>query len=74
MDKLPALKSLRFDLPKFVWSLEKMERRIKTIFIGIRTRFETLKSPNFHFTNLYCSTNTLGKGMNPIILPPAMGK
>ena len=21
-----------------------------------------------------CSTNTLGKGMNPIILPPAMGK
>ena len=25
-----------------------------------------------HFTRVF--TNTLGKGMNPIILPPAMGK
>ena len=23
---------------------------------------------------IYCSTKAFGKGMNPIILPPAMGK
>ena len=31
----------------------------------------------FHNNIFYCishSTNTLGKGMNPIILPPVMGK
>ena len=36
---------------------------------------ETFKSTITVF--LHCishSTNTLGKGMNPIILPPAMGK
>ena len=27
-----------------------------------------------HLMNISHSTNTLGKGMNPIILPPAMGK
>ena len=27
-----------------------------------------------YIANLSHSTNTLGKGMNPIILPPAMGK
>ena len=34
-------------------------------------------SSNPGFANPDCilhSTNTLGKGMNPIILPPAMGK
>ena len=32
-------------------------------------------SPNLYETSCIShSTNTLGKGMNPIILPPAMGK
>ena len=35
------------------------------------------KNPNNNNNKTDCiphSTNTLGKGMNPIILPPAMGK
>ena len=34
------------------------------------TRVQILDEADF----LSYSTNTLGKGMNPIILPPAMGK
>ena len=34
------------------------------------TRVQTLDEAD-HISH---STNTLGKGMNPIILPPAMGK
>ena len=32
------------------------------------TRVQILDETDLHFTN------TIGKGMNPIILPPAMGK
>ena len=34
------------------------------------TRVQILDEPNC----ISHSTNTLGKGLNPIILPPAMGK
>ena len=36
----------------------------------------TSSIPRLHFESdcISHSTNTLGKGMNPIIIPPAMGK
>ena len=32
------------------------------------------KQDTFTFTYVHFRANTLGKGMNPLILPPAMGK
>ena len=38
--------------------------------VDTTTRVQNLDGPDY----ISHSTNTLGKGMNPIILPPAMGK
>ena len=45
-------------------------RGVMVIIIGMVTRVQILDETDFISHN----TNTLGKGMNPIILPPAMGK
>ena len=47
-------------------------RSVMVIVIGMdtATRVQILDQPNC----ILHSTNTLGKGMNPIILPLAMGK
>ena len=44
-------------------------RGVKVIVVGIG-HDDTCSNPDC----ISHSTNTLGKGMNPIILPPAMGK
>ena len=46
-------------------------RGVMVIVIGEWTRRHEFKSWTDCISH---STNTLGKGMNPIILPPAMGK
>ena len=46
-------------------------RGVMVIVVGIVTRRHEFKSWTDCISH---STNTLGKGMNPIILPPAMGK
>ena len=40
------------------------------VMVIVMTRVQTLDETDC----ISHSTNTLGKGMNPIILPPAMGK
>ena len=35
---------------------------------------DTSSNPGLDWLHFSHSTNTLGEGMNPIILPPAMGK
>ena len=46
-----------------------MDRGVMVVVVG-KTRVQILDETD----SISHSTNTLGKGMNPIILPPAMGK
>ena len=43
-------------------------------FFFLFSCFEILFTGKEDIKNISYSTNTLGKGMNPIILPPAIGK
>ena len=54
-----------------VWQVAPGENRLRTS----RQRSRSAKwSPEYEYDTRGLEEVTLGKGMNPIILPPAMGK
>ena len=53
-------------------ALNKETRGVMVIVVGIG-QGDTSSNPGQDWLHSH-STNALGKGMNPIILPPAMGK
>ena len=48
-------------------------RGVMVIVVG-NGHGDTSSNPGWDWLHFSHSTNTFGKGMNPIILPPAMGK
>ena len=50
--------------------MERGGARGVMVIVDTTTRVQILDEPDY----ITHSTNTLGKGMNPNILPPAMGK
>ena len=64
-------------LGKYVTFLNKFRTLITSKIYGGARGVMVIVAGNGHVDLTDCishSTNTLGKGMNPIILPPAMGK
>ena len=59
---LPSLSSIALEVPVVLW--------LSSLEMDTATRVQILDLTDC----ISHSTNTLGEGMNPIILPPAMGK
>ena len=57
------LMTIKSAIPKIEWAIE-------LLYNSVMTRVQNLDETNC----ISHSTNALGKGMNPIFLPPAMGK
>ena len=56
---------------KMILTLSWIQTRYTFLLFNVNSCFQTLTNDSNCISH---RTNTLGEGMNPIILPPAMGK